>query len=151
MENVLEIRDLVKTYGNKTAVNNLSFSVARGEIYGFIGHNGSGKTTTIRSIVGVMDFDSGEIFIDGLSVREDPVACKARTAYIPDNPDLYEYVTGIQYLTYVADIFRADQETRTNHIEAFAARFGMLESLNNLIGSYSWHAAKTCAYRVFSS
>lgn len=137
MENVLEIRDLVKTYGNKTAVNNLSLSVARGEIYGFIGHNGSGKTTTIRSIVGVMDFDSGEIFIDGLSVRDNSIACKAHTAYIPDNPDLYEYVTGIQYLTYIADIFRVDQEIRTNRIEDFAAKFGMLESLNNLIGSYS--------------
>lgn len=137
MENVLEVRDLTKTYGDKTAVDGLSLTVAPGEIHGFIGHNGSGKTTTIRAVVGVMAFDSGEVLIDGLSVREKPVACKARTAYIPDNPDLYEYVTGIQYLSYLADIFRVSVADREERIMALAGDFGIMDSLGNLIGSYS--------------
>lgn len=137
MENVLEVRDLTKTYGDKTAVDGLSLTVAPGEIHGFIGHNGSGKTTTIRAVVGVMAFDSGEVLIDGLSVREKPVACKARTAYIPDNPDLYEYVTGIQYLSYLADIFRVSVADREERIVALAGDFGIMDSLGNLIGSYS--------------
>lgn len=137
MENVLEVRDLTKTYGDKTAVDGISLTVAPGEIHGFIGHNGSGKTTTIRAVVGVMAFDSGEVLIDGLSVREKPVACKARTAYIPDNPDLYEYVTGIQYLSYLADIFRVSVADREERIVALAGDFGIMDSLGNLIGSYS--------------
>lgn len=137
MENVLEVRDLTKTYGDKMAVDGLSLTVAPGEIHGFIGHNGSGKTTTIRAVVGVMAFDSGEVLIDGLSVREKPVACKARTAYIPDNPDLYEYVTGIQYLSYLADIFRVSVADREERILALAGDFGIMDSLGNLIGSYS--------------
>ncbi len=137
MENVLEVRDLTKTYGDKTAVDGLSLTVAPGEIHGFIGHNGSGKTTTIRAVVGVMAFDSGEVLIDGLSVREKPVACKARTAYIPDNPDLYEYVSGIQYLSYLADIFRVSVADREERIVALAGDFGIMDSLGNLIGSYS--------------
>lgn len=137
MGNILEIRGLVKTYGQKTAVNNLSLSVAPGEIHGFIGHNGSGKTTTIRAVVGVMDFDAGEVVVDGLSVRNDPVACKARTAYIPDNPDLYEYVTGIQYLSYMADIFKVGRDVRASRIEALAGEFGIQDSLGSPIGSYS--------------
>lgn len=137
MENVLEVRDLTKTYGDKTAVDGLSLTVAPGEIHGFIGHNGSGKTTTIRAVVGVMAFDSGEVLIDGLSVREKPVACKARTAYIPDNPDLYEYATGIQYLSYLADIFRVSVADREERIMALAGDFGIMDSLGNLIGSYS--------------
>lgn len=137
MENVLEVRDLTKTYGDKMAVDGLSLTVAPGEIHGFIGHNGSGKTTTIRAVVGVMAFDSGEVLIDGLSVREKPVACKARTAYIPDNPDLYEYVTGIQYLSYLADIFRVSVADREERIMALAGDFGIMDSLGNLIGSYS--------------
>ena len=137
MENVLEVRDLTKTYGDKMAVDGLSLTVAPGEIHGFIGHNGSGKTTTIRAVVGVMAFDSGEVHIDGLSVREKPVACKARTAYIPDNPDLYKYVTGIQYLSYLADIFRVSVADREERIVALAGDFGIMDSLGNLIGSYS--------------
>ena len=137
MENVLEVRDLTKTYGDKMAVDGLSLTVAPGEIHGFIGHNGSGKTTTIRAVVGVMAFDFGEVLIDGLSVREKPVACKARTAYIPDNPDLYEYVTGIQYLSYLADIFRVSVADREERIVALAGDFGIMDSLGNLIGSYS--------------
>lgn len=137
MENVLEVRDLTKTYGDKMAVDGLSLTVAPGEIHGFIGHNGSGKTTTIRAVVGVMAFDFGEVLIDGLSVREKPVACKARAAYIPDNPDLYEYVTGIQYLSYLADIFRVSVADREERIVALAGDFGIMDSLGNLIGSYS--------------
>lgn len=137
MENVLEVRDLTKTYGDKMAVDGLSLTVAPGEIHGFIGHNGSGKTTTIRAVVGVMAFDFGEVLIDGLSVREKPVACKAHTAYIPDNPDLYEYVTGIQYLSYLADIFRVSVADREERIVALAGDFGIMDSLGNLIGSYS--------------
>lgn len=137
MENVLEVRDLTKTYGDKMAVDGLSLTVAPGEIHGFIGHNGSGKTTTIRAVVGVMAFDSGEVLIGGLSVREKPVACKARTAYIPDNPDLYEYVTGIQYLSYLADIFRVSVADREERIVALAGDFGIMDSLGNLIGLYS--------------
>lgn len=137
MGNVLEVRDLVKTYGDKTAVDGLSLAVAPGEIHGFIGHNGSGKTTTIRAVVGVMDFDSGEVLIDGLPVREKPVACKERTAYIPDNPDLYEYVTGIQYLSYLADIFKVGSTEREERIASLAEEFGITDSLGNLIGSYS--------------
>ena len=137
MENVLEVRDLTKTYGDKMAVDGLSLTVAPGEIHGFIGHNGSGKTTTIRAVVGVMAFDFGEVLIDGLSVREKPVACKARTAYIPDNPDLYEYVTGIQYLSYLADIFRVSVADREERIVALAGDFGIMDSRGNLIGSYS--------------
>lgn len=137
MENVLEVRDLTKTYGDKMAVDGLSLTVAPGEIHGFIGHNGSGKTTTIRAVVGVMAFDFGEVLIDGLSVREKPVACKARTAYIPDNPDLYEYATGIQYLSYLADIFRVSVADREERIVALAGDFGIMDSLGNLIGSYS--------------
>ena len=133
MENVLEVRDLTKTYGDKMAVDGLSLTVAPGEIHGFIGHNGSGKTTTIRAVVGVMAFDFGEVLIDGLSVREKPVACKART----DNPDLYEYVTGIQYLSYLADIFRVSVADREERIVALAGDFGIMDSLGNLIGSYS--------------
>ena len=137
MENVLEVRDLTKTYGDKMAVDGLSLTVAPGEIHGFIGHNGSGKTTTIRAVVGVMAFDFGEVLIDCLSVREKPVACKARTAYMTDNPDLYEYVTGIQYLSYLADIFRVSVADREERIVALAGDFGIMDSLGNLIGSYS--------------
>ena len=137
MGNVLEVRDLVKTYGDKTAVDGLSLAAAPGEIHGFIGHNGSGKTTTIRAVVGVMDFDSGEVLIDGISVREKPLACKERIAYIPDNPDLYEYVTGVQYLSYLADIFKVGSTEREERIASLAEEFGITDSLGNLIGSYS--------------
>ena len=104
---VLKIQDLTKIYGNnKKAVDHLSLEVQAGDIYGFIGHNGAGKTTTIRSVVGVMEFDSGEIRIGGHSVKKEPIKCKEMTAYIPDNPDLYEYLTGIQYLNYIGDMFQ---------------------------------------------
>lgn len=138
MSAVLEIKHLYKTYKNgKRAVEDLNFSVQPGEIYGFIGQNGAGKTTTIRAVTGVMDFDKGEILIDGHSVKKEPVICKSVTAYIPDNPDLYEFLTGIQYLEYMADMFQVDTETRKKRIQKYAELLGMTGSLGDFIGNYS--------------
>lgn len=138
MQAVLEIKNLTKSYSQgKKAVDNLSLSVMPGEIHGFIGHNGAGKTTTIRAVVGVMDFDEGEIRIAGNSVKKEPVVCKQITAYIPDNPDLYDYITGIQYLNYMADMFSVDGESRKMCIDKYANLFGITDSLGNLISSYS--------------
>ena len=114
---MLEIKNLTKVYkGGKKAVSNLNFSVEAGDIYGFIGHNGAGKTTTIKCIVGIHDFDEGEILVDGMSVKEKTLQCKSITAYIPDNPDLYEYLTGIQYLNFIADIFGVSAHEREERI-----------------------------------
>ena len=118
---MLKIEHLTKTYGEKKAVDDLSLHIKPGQIYGFIGHNGAGKTTTLKSAVGILAFDSGEIFIDGISVKENPLECKKRIAYIPDNPDLYNYMTGVKYLNFVADIFGVSQEERTRRIEKYAA------------------------------
>ena len=107
---MLNIQHLTKVYGEKKAVDNLSLHIAPGEIYGFIGHNGAGKTTTLRSVVGILQFDAGEITIGGKSIRTDPIACKRELAYIPDNPDLYDYMTGIRYLNFIADIFGVSSE-----------------------------------------
>lgn len=138
MQAILEIKDFSKIYSQKKkAVDSLSLSVMPGEIYGFIGHNGAGKTTTIRAVVGVMDFDEGEIIIDGHSVKEEPVTCKSLTAYIPDNPDLYDYITGIQYLNYMADMFSVDSKHREERIQKYAGLFHITDSLGNLISSYS--------------
>ena len=104
-KSMLYIKNLTKTYGEKKAVDDLSLHIAPGEIYGFIGHNGAGKTTTLKSVTGILQFDSGEITIGGRSIRQDPIGCKAQMAYIPDNPDLYEFMTGIKYLNFIADIF----------------------------------------------
>jgi len=104
-EKMLKIEHLTKKYGEKKAVDDLSLQIKPGEIYGFIGHNGAGKTTTLKSCCGILQFESGDIFIDGISVKENPIDCKRKLAYIPDNPDLYEFMTGIQYLNFVADIF----------------------------------------------
>lgn len=137
-KNVLEIKNYSKIYaGGKKAVDNLNISVQAGEIHGFIGHNGAGKTTTIRAVVGVMDFEEGDIFIDGHSVKKEPVLCKSITAYIPDNPDLYDYVTGIQYLNYMGDMFSVPVKEREARIAKYAALFSLTDSLGNLIGSYS--------------
>ena len=115
---MLSIRNLTKTYkGGKTAVKDLSLSVKPGDIYGFIGHNGAGKTSTIKCVVGIQDFEEGEITINGVSVKENPMYCKKNLAYIPDNPDLYEYLTGIQYLNFVADIFRLSKKDREERIK----------------------------------
>lgn len=138
MQAILEIKNFTKTYSqNKKAVDNLSLSVMPGEIHGFIGHNGAGKTTTIRAVVGVMDFNDGEILIAGHSIKKEPVKCKSLTAYIPDNPDIYDYITGIQYLNYMADMFSVEKKQREALIQKYAEVFGITDSLGNLISSYS--------------
>lgn len=135
---MLSIKNLTKTYkGGKTAVSNLNLEVEAGDIYGFIGHNGAGKTTTIKCIVGIHDFDEGTITIDGISVKENPIGCKAKLAYIPDNPDLYEYLTGIQYLNFIADIFEIPKAERELRIKREADAFELTEALGDLISSYS--------------
>jgi len=138
-QNILEIKDFSKIYtGGKKAVDGLNLTVAPGDIFGFIGHNGAGKTTTIRAIVGVMDFETGSIVVDGQhDVKTDSVAAKSKIAYIPDKPDVYEYITGIQYLNYMADIFGVDKDLRKQRIEKYAAAFEMTTSLGDLISSYS--------------
>lgn len=138
IKNILEIRNLTKTYsGGKKAVANLSLTVQAGDIFGFIGHNGAGKTTTIRAVVGVMSFDGGEIFIDGHSVKKESVLCKSITAYIPDNPDLYEYLTGIQYLNYMADLFGVSQIDRETLIKKYGDTLELTGNLGDLISTYS--------------
>ncbi|MGN0525628.1 ABC transporter ATP-binding protein [Eubacterium sp.] len=134
---MLKINNLTKKYGDKVAVNNLSLHIAPGEIYGFIGHNGAGKTTTLKSIAGILDYDSGEILIDGKSAKSEPLACKAVTAYIPDNPDIYDFMTGIQYLNFIADVFKVSDSERSSRISEYAKMFEIEDSLNDLIGTYS--------------
>lgn len=135
---MLEIRNYTKTYGTgKKAADNVSLTVEPGDIYGFIGHNGAGKSTTIRAVVGVLDFTEGEILIDGHSVKEEPIACKSITAYIPDNPDLYENLTGIQYLNFIADVFDISTKEREEAIRKYADLFEITKDLGDLIGSYS--------------
>ena len=135
---MLEIRHYSKSYGGgKKAADDVSLTVESGDIYGFIGHNGAGKSTTIRAVVGVLDFTEGEILIDGHSVREDPMACKKVTAYIPDNPDLYENLTGIQYLNFVADIFGIGEKEREERIRKYTDLFEITDALGDLIGAYS--------------
>ena len=134
---MLKIEHLTKTYGDKKAVDDLSLHILPGEIYGFIGHNGAGKSTTIRAIVGVLDFTDGEILIDGKSVKTDALACKRITAYIPDNPDLYENLTGIQYLNFVADVFDISAAEREERIKKYGDMFEITEALGDLISSYS--------------
>lgn len=135
---MLSIKNLTKTYrGGKTAVSDLTLEVQPGDIYGFIGHNGAGKTTTIKAVVGINDFESGEILIDGTSIREDPITCKTKFAYIPDNPDLYEYLTGIQYLNFIADIFGISKIDREQRIADYANAFDLTSALGDLISSYS--------------
>lgn len=134
---MLTIENLTKNYGEKKAVDNLSLHIAPGEIYGFIGHNGAGKTTTLRAVAGIMDFDEGEIKIDGLSVKKNGLECKKRMAYIPDNPDLYDFMTGIKYLNFIADIFGVDEKTREERIHKYADMFELTESLAQPISAYS--------------
>ena len=137
-EAVLEIRHYSKSYGEgKNAADDVSISVMSGDIYGFIGHNGAGKSTTIRAVVGVLDFTEGDIFIDGHSVKDEPMACKRITAYIPDNPDLYENLTGIQYLNFVADVFGISAAEREESIRKYAETFEITDALGDLISSYS--------------
>ena len=135
---MLRINNLSKTYkGGKKAVSNLNIAISSGDIYGFIGHNGAGKTTTIKCVVGIHDFDEGEILIDGVSVKENPIRCKAEIAYIPDNPDIYEYLTGIQYLNFIADVFKVPAEVREERIREYSEIFEITGSLGDLVSSYS--------------
>lgn len=134
---MLKIEHLSKTYGEKKAVDDLSLHIHPGEIYGFIGHNGAGKSTTIKAAVGILPFDSGEIYIGGTSVKEDPVACKAKLAYIPDNPDLYEFMTGMQFLSFVADIFGVPSEVRKARICTYAEAFELAGDLAQPVSAYS--------------
>jgi ABC-2 type transport system ATP-binding protein len=135
---ILEISHFSKSYKEgKRAVDDISISVMSGDIYGFIGHNGAGKSTTIRAVVGVLDFTEGDIFIDGHSVKKDPIACKKVTAYIPDNPDLYENLTGIQYLNFVADVFNISAAERDERIRKYADLFEITSDLGDLISAYS--------------
>ena len=134
---MLRIEHLTKTYGTKKAVNDLSLHIAPGEIYGFIGHNGAGKTTTIKSCCGLISFDAGQILIDGHSIKDEPIVCKRLMAYLPDNPDLYDYMTGIQFLNFVADIFGVPAGERTARIHKYAHELEIVDALANPLASYS--------------
>lgn len=134
---MLKIENLTKTYGQKKAVDNLSLEIENGHIYGFIGHNGAGKTTTLKSIAGIMEFDQGNIYIDNKSIKEEPLACKKVMAYIPDNPDLYEYLTGIKYLNFIADVYGVNQAERTDRIKKYGDMFELTDSLGEPISAYS--------------
>ena len=134
---MLNIEHLTKTYGEKKAVDDLNLHIRPGEIYGFIGHNGAGKTTTLKSVAGILQFDAGEIYIGGDSVREKPMECKRKIAYIPDNPDMYEYMTGIKYLNFIADIFGVDAALRRERIRRYADAFELTGDLAQPIAAYS--------------
>lgn len=134
---MLKIEHLTKVYGGKKAVDDLSLHIQPGEIYGFIGHNGAGKTTTLKSVVGILQFDEGEITIGGISIREQPLACKKKFAYIPDNPDLYDFMTGIKYLNFIADVFGVDENIRQERIRKYAELFELTNDLGQPIAAYS--------------
>ncbi len=134
---MLHIDHLTKSYGQKKAVDDLTLHIAPGEIYGFIGHNGAGKTTTLRSVAGIQSFDSGEITIGGRSIRTDPIACKQMMGYIPDNPDLYDYMTGVRFLNFIADIYGVSAEDRKRRIDDMAGRLELTDDLGQPIASYS--------------
>ena len=134
---MLKIEHLTKAYGEKKAVDDLNLHIAPGEIYGFIGHNGAGKTTTLKSVAGILQFDAGEIYIDGISIKENPLECKRRFAYIPDNPDLYDYMTGIKYLNFIADIFGVGANDRQERIKKYADAFELTADLAQPIAACS--------------
>lgn len=135
---MLKIKNFSKSYKNgKKAVDNVSITLNPGEIFAFIGHNGAGKTTTIKAIVGILEFEEGDIFIDGVSIKEDPIGCKRKIAYIPDNPDIYDSLTGIQYLNFVGDIYEVSKEEREKLIKFYAEKFEIMPALGDLISSYS--------------
>lgn len=134
---MLRINNLTKIYGDKKAVDNLSLHIQQGEIYGFIGHNGAGKTTTIKSCCGILNFDQGEIFVDGISVKEQPIECKRKIAYIPDNPDLYEFLSGIKYLNFIADIYEVSVKDREERIKTYGDMFEITSDLAQPISAYS--------------
>lgn len=137
MSEILRIDHLTKTYGGKKAVDDVSLTIHAGDLFGFIGHNGAGKTTTLRSAVGILDFEQGSIMVDGHSLEDEPLACKQVIAYLPDNPDLYDYLTGIQYLSFIADIFRVGKQEREERIADYSKRLELTANLGDLIGSYS--------------
>ena len=134
---MLKIEGLTKVYGDKKAVDNLDLHIQKGEIYGFIGHNGAGKTTTIKACCGILDFDQGNIYVDRINIKKDPLGCKSKIAYIPDNPDLYNFMTGIQYLNFIADIFQISKEIRKKRIEKYAQMFEIQKDLASYISTYS--------------
>ena len=134
---MIEIKNVTKKYGNKLAVDNVSFNVNDGDIFAFIGHNGAGKTTLIKSIVGIHDFDEGDILIDGMSIKEKPVECKKLMAYVPDNPETYEHMKAIDYINFICDVYEIDTETREKNIKKYAKLFEMEDKLNDTIDSYS--------------
>ena len=134
---MLRIENLTKTYGDKRAVDDLTLHIAPGEICAFIGHNGAGKTTTIKAVCGIIKFDAGEIYIDSLSVKDDPIACKSQTAYIPDNPDLYEFLSGIKYLNFIADVYKIPADTRQERIRKYADVFELTDDLAQPVSAYS--------------
>lgn len=134
---MLRIENLTKSYGDKKAVDDLTLHILPGEIYGFIGHNGAGKTTTIKSVVGIQNYDSGEIYINGVNIKDDPIGCKKITAYIPDNPDLYEFMSGTQYLSFIGSIFGLKEDVMKERIEKYADLFEIKADLANAVGEYS--------------
>lgn len=134
---MLKIENLSKSYGSKKAVDDLSLHIEGGHIYGFIGHNGAGKTTTLKSVAGIMDFDQGNIYIDGKSIKDDPIGCKSIMAYIPDNPDLYEYLTGVKYLNFIGDVYGVSQNDKKARIKKYGDMFELTESLGEPISAYS--------------
>ena len=134
---MLNIENLTKTYGDKLAVDDLTLTIAPGQICAFIGHNGAGKTTTIKAVSGIIQFDSGEIRIDGVSIKEDPMGCKSQIAYIPDNPDLYEFLSGIKYLNFIADVFGIAADERQDRIRKYADLFALTDDLAQPISAYS--------------
>ncbi len=134
---MLKINNLTKKYGEKKAVDNLTLHINAGEVYGFIGHNGAGKTTTLKAVVGILQFDEGDIFVNGISVKDNPIECKKNIAYIPDNPDLYDFMSGIQYLNFIADIFEIDAKTREEKIHKYADLFELTGDLAQSISAYS--------------
>ena len=134
---MLEIYNLTKKYGDKKAVDDLTLAIPDGVIYGFIGHNGAGKTTTLKSVCGILQFDEGEILLDGISIKNDPIEFKKRIAYIPDNPDLYDFMKGIQYLNFVADVFGISSHLRRERIEKYCELFEMTDNLGQYISAYS--------------
>ena len=141
---MLKIEHLSKTYGEKKAVDDLSLHIRPGEIYGFIGHNGAGKTTTIKCCAGILQFEQGEIYIDGKSVKADPLGCKQQLAYIPDNPDLYEFLSGVKYLNFVADIFGVSKTDREARIEKYADLFDLTGPAD--LGVFARHEAEAGHY-----
>lgn len=134
---MLEIKNLTKKYGEKVAVDDLTLTVQTGQICAFIGHNGAGKTTTLKAIAGILNFEQGEIVIDGINVKQNPIEAKRILAYLPDNPDLYDYLTGIEYLNFIANIFKLSAQERNDKIESYAKRIGIFDALQSQISTYS--------------